>query len=139
MKRERDRDVQCRRLWEVLYRDVDVVEKAYAYFHQKCKCVSKLTGREKKHIRRIPSSSEDFTFATITSEVKGLNTTILNTTINSLFNGGQGSQRQTYQSTINIHLRISPYLHWLEKDQIQQCKARRRAELCWRIFYLSPR
>jgi hypothetical protein len=30
--------------------------------------------------RRIPSSSEDFTLATTTSEVKGRKTTILNTT-----------------------------------------------------------
>ena len=38
----------------------------------------------KKDIHLIPSSSDDLTFAMTTSEVNGLNTTILNTTIRSL-------------------------------------------------------
>jgi hypothetical protein len=45
-----------------------------------------ITGRvevimKKRYIRRIPSSSDDLTFATRTSDVNGLNTTILNTTM----------------------------------------------------------
>ena len=35
----------------------------------------------KEVLRRIPSSSDDLTFATITSEANGRNTTILNTTV----------------------------------------------------------
>ena len=70
-------DVQCGWLRKVLSWDVNVVEKAHGYCCRQRKCDKKEVGTDR---HRIPSSSEDFTLATITSEVKGRKTTILNTT-----------------------------------------------------------
>jgi hypothetical protein len=69
---------QRRRLGEVYRRDIYVVEESYRHLFS----FIRTTDREVYHLNahRIPSSSEDLTFARTTSDVNGLNTTIRNIT-----------------------------------------------------------
>ena len=68
--------LQCRGLREVHQGHVDVVKEAYSHCGLELRETSLRLGRRQRYIRRTPSSSEDLTFARITSDAKGLNTTM---------------------------------------------------------------
>jgi hypothetical protein len=84
----------------------------------------------------MPSSSDDFTLARITSDANDRKTTILNRTVR--YHKSHCAKRFKYSGThlytINIHLRNALFLHPLPLDQIHKYTTLRRGELCWHTF-----
>ena len=127
---------QGARLREVWSRDVDVVEKSDSYWEGREISVIRITWIT--DARRIPSWSEDLTFATITSEANGRNTTMRNTTAEMTINNFRLWNLQDRHAPL-YHKKPSPYRtlpspDWLRSNTQMQRPTSWRTRLAYFLF-----